>query len=53
MFSQYYAVFIIAQLMRRYVGQGIVKTYIVMFIVALLSISALPQWIRFVHTLFK
>ena len=53
MFSQYYAVFIIAQLMRRYVGLGIVKTYIVMFIVALLSISALPQWIRFVHTLFK
>ena len=53
MFSQYYAVFIIAQLMRRYVGLGIVKTYIVMFIVALLSISALPQWIRFVHTLLK
>ena len=53
MFSQYYAVFIVAQLMRRYVGLGIVKTYIVMFIVALLSVSALPQWIRFVHTLFK
>ena len=53
MFSQYYAVFIIAQLMRRYVGLGIVKTYIVMFIVALLSVSALSQWIRFVHTLFK
>ena len=53
MFSQYYAVFIVAQLMRRYVGLGIVKTYIVMFIVALLSVSALSQWIRFVHTLFK
>jgi len=53
MFSRYYAVFIVAQLMRRYVGLGIVKTYIVMFIVALLSVSALPQWIRFVHTLFK
>ncbi|WP_298712892.1 hypothetical protein [uncultured Veillonella sp.] len=53
MFSQYYAVFIAAQLMRRYVGLGIVKTYIVMFIVALLSVSVLPQWIRFVHTLFK
>ena len=53
MFSQYYAVFIGAQLMRRYVGLGIVKTYIVMFIVALLSVSVLPQWIRFFHTLFK
>ena len=53
MFSQYYAVFICAQLMRRYVGLGIVKTYIVMFIVALLSVSVLPQWIRFFHTLFK
>ena len=42
MFSQYYAVFIGAQLMRRYVGLGIVKTYIVMFIVALLSVSVLP-----------
>ena len=53
MFSQYYAVFIGAQLMRRYVGLGIVKTYIVMFIVALLSVSVLPQWIRFFHTLVK
>ena len=53
MFSQYYAVFIGAQLMRRYVGLGIIKTYIVMFIVALLSVSVLPQWIRFFHTLFK
>lgn len=53
MFSQYYAVFIGAQLMRRYVGLGIVKTYIVMFIVALLSISVLPQWIRVFHTLLK
>lgn len=53
MFSQFYAVFICAQLMRRYVGLGIVKTYIVMFIVALLSVSVLPQWIRFFHTLVK
>lgn len=53
MFSQYYAVFIGAQLMRRYIGLGIVKTYIVMFVVALLSVSVLPQWIRFFHTLFK
>lgn len=53
MFSQYYAVFIAAQLMRRYVGLGIVKTYIVMFIVALLSVSVLPHWIRFFHTLLK
>lgn len=53
MFSQYYAVFIVAQLMRRYVGLGIVKTYIVMFIVSLLSVSVLPQWIRFFHTLVK
>ena len=53
MFSQYYAVFIGAQLMRRYVGLGIVKTYIVMFIVSLLSLSVLPQWIRFFHTLVK
>lgn len=53
MFSQYYAVFIGAQLMRRYVGLGIVKTYIVMFIVALLSVSVLPQWIRVFHTLLK
>lgn len=53
MFSQYYAVFICAQLMRRYVGLSIVKTYIVMFIVALLSVSVLPQWIRFFHTLVK
>lgn len=53
MFSQYYAVFIVAQLMRRYVGLGIVKTYIVMFIVALLSVSVLPHWIRFFHTLLK
>ena len=53
MFSQYYAVFIGAQLMRRYVGLGIVRTYIVMFIVALLSVSVLPQWIRFFHTLVK
>ncbi len=53
MFSQYYAIFICAQLMRRYVGLGIVKTYIVMFIVSLLSVSVLPQWIRFFHTLFK
>ena len=53
MFSQYYAVFICAQLMRRYVGLSIVKTYIVMFIVALLSVSVLPQWIRFFHTLLK
>lgn len=53
MFSQYYAVFIGAQLMRRYVGLGIVKTYIVMFIVALLSVSVIPQWIRFFHTLLK
>ena len=53
MFSQYYAVFIGAQLMRRYVGLSIVKTYIVMFVVALLSVSVLPQWIRFFHTLFK
>ena len=53
MFSQYYAVFIGAQLMRRYVGLGIVKTYIVMFIVALLSVSVLPLWIRVFHTLLK
>ena len=53
MFSQYYAVFIGAQLMRRYVELGIVKTYIIMFIVALLSVSVLPHWIRFVHTLVK
>ena len=53
MFSQYYVVFICAQLMRRYVGLSIVKTYIVMFIVALLSVSVLPQWIRFFHTLVK
>ena len=53
MFSQYYAVFIGAQLIRRYVGLGIVKTYIVMFVVALLSVSVLPQWIRFFHTLLK
>ncbi len=53
MFSQYYAVFIGAQLMRRYVGLGIVKTYIVMFIVALLSVSVIPQWIRIFHTLVK
>lgn len=53
MFSQYYAVFIGAQLMRRYVGLGIVKTYIVMFIVALLSVSVLPQWIRVFHILLK
>ena len=53
MFGQYYAVFICAQLMRRYVGLGIVKTYIVMFIVALLSVSVLPQWIRVFHTLVK
>ena len=53
MFSQYYAVFIGAQLIRRYVGLGIVKTYIVMFIVALLSVSVLPQWIRVFHTLLK
>jgi len=53
MFSQYYAVFIGAQLMRRYVELGIVKTYIIMFVVALLSVSVLPQWIRFVHTLVK
>ena len=53
MFSQYYAVFICAQLMRRYVGLGIVKTYIVIFIVALLSVSVLPQWIQFFHTLVK
>ena len=53
MFSQYYAVFICAQLMRRYIGLGIVKTYIVMFIVALLSVSVLPQWIRVFHTLLK
>lgn len=53
MFSQYYAVFICAQLMRRYVDLSIVKTYIVMFIVALLSVSVLPQWIRFFHTLVK
>ena len=53
MFSQYYAVFIAAQLMRRYVGLGIVKTYIVMFIVALLSVSVFPHWIRFFHTLLK
>ena len=53
MFSQYYAVFICAQLMRRYVGLSIVKTYIVMFIVALLSVYVLPQWIRFFHTLVK
>ena len=45
--------FIVAQLMRRYVELGIIKTYIVIFIVALLSVSVLPQWIRFVHTLFK
>ena len=53
MFSQYYAVFIGAQLMRRYVGLGIVKTYIMMFVVALLSVSVLSQWIRFFHTLLK
>lgn len=53
MFSQYYAVFIVSQLMRRYVELGIIKTYIVIFIVALLSVSVLPQWIRFVHTLFN
>ena len=53
MFSQYYAVFIGAQLMRRFVGLGIVKTYIVMFVVALLSVSVLPQWIWIFHTLLK
>ena len=53
MFSQYYAVFIGAQLMRRYVGLGIVKTYMVMFVVALLSVSVLPQWIRAFHTFLK
>ena len=53
MFSQYYAVFIGAQLMRRYVGLGIVKTYIIMFVVALLSVSVLPQWIHIVHALVK
>ena len=53
MFSQYYAVFIGAQLMRRYVGLGIVKTYITMFVVALLSVSVLSQWLHFVHTLVK
>lgn len=53
MFSQYYAVFIGAQLMRRYVNLGIVKTYIIMFVIALLSVSVLPQWLRFVHTLVK
>lgn len=53
MFSQYYAVFIGAQLMRRYIGLGIVKTYMVMFVVALLSVSVLPQWIRFFHTMLK
>ena len=53
MFSQYYAVFIGAQLMRRYVGLGIVKSYIVMFIVALLPVSVLTQWIRIFHTLLK
>lgn len=53
MFSQYYAVFIGAQLMRRYVNLGIVKTYIIMFVIALLSASVLPQWLRFVHTLVK
>lgn len=53
MFSQYYAVFIGAQLMRRYVGLGIIKTYIIMFVVALLSVSVLPQWIRIVHALVK
>lgn len=53
MFSQYYAVFISAQLMRRYIGLGIVKTYIVMFVVALMSVSVLPQWIRFFHTMLK
>lgn len=53
MFSQYYAVFIGAQLMRRYVNLGIVKTYIVMFVVALLLVSVLSQWLRFVHTLVK
>lgn len=53
MFSQYYAVFIGAQLMRRYVRLGIIKTYIIMFVVALLSVSVLPQWLRFVHTLVK
>ena len=37
----------VAQLMRRYVELGIIKTYIVIsFIVALLSVSVLPQWIR-------
>ena len=53
MFSQYYAVFIGAQLMRRYVGLGIIKTYIIMFVVALLSVSVLPQWIHIVHALVK
>lgn len=53
MLSQYYAVFIGAQLMRRYVNLGIVKTYIIMFVIALLSVSVLPQWLRFVHTLVK
>lgn len=53
MFSQYYAVFIGAQLMRRYVRLGIIKTYIIMFVVALLSVSVLPQWIHFVHMLVK
>ena len=53
MFSQYYAVFIGAQLMRRYVGLGIVKAYITMFVVALLSVSVLSQWLHFVHTLVK
>lgn len=53
MFSQYYAVFIGAQLMRRYVRLGIIKTYIIMFVVALLSVSVLPQWIHIVHALVK
>ena len=53
MFSQYYAVFIGAQLMRRYVNLGIVKTYCYVCCGFAISVSVLPQWIHFVHTLVK
>ena len=50
MFSQYYAVSIVAQLMRRYVELGIVKTYIVMACCGIIILRIALQWICFVHT---
>ncbi|PQL21011.1 hypothetical protein VEHSUH05_00895 [Veillonella denticariosi JCM 15641] len=52
-FSQYYAVFIAAQIMRRYVNLGIAKTFLVMFIVTALSISVLQHWNQWLHTVLK